>query len=217
MKQFQVLFLSVLFLAISSQVQAQLRTNYFFVGISAGATNYKGDLDDDFTLKFTRPGLGFIGGFKFHPHAEMRLTFSQGWMGASDKHGFSDVPRIRRNLSFRSPLTEMAVTVAYELFGNTRKFKFRSKWSPYVLGGVGVFYFRPQAKLGNEWYDLQSLGTEGQFLPNCPECPKPYKLVQISFPMGLGIRYKLTEKIDLWGEIGLRKTFTDYIDDVIIR
>jgi hypothetical protein len=38
--------------------------------------------------------------------------------------------------------------------------------------------------------------------------------VQVSIPFGVGIRYKLTEKIDLNVEIGLRKTFTDYIDDV---
>ena len=32
--------------------------------------------------------------------------------------------------------------------------------------------------------------------------------------MGLGIRVKITEKFDLNVEMGVRKTFTDYLDDV---
>ncbi len=213
MIKFRILLLTLLTFGVCIQLPAQLRINYFYCGVSAGATNYKGDLDDNITLKFTKPGLGFVGGLKFHPHMDLRLTFNQGWMKASDSKAFRDVPRIRRNLSFRSPITEMAVTVAYEFFGNTRKYKFRPQLSPYIIGGVAVFYFRPQGKLGNEWIDLQPLGTEGQFL-GTGEYPEPYKLVQVSIPMGLGIRYKLGKKIDLWAEVGLRKTFTDYIDDV---
>jgi hypothetical protein len=214
MKHLRILSVAVLFALTAQLLPAQLRINYFYAGISVGATNYKGDLDDNFTYKFTKPGLGFIGGYHFHPHMNLRLTFNQGWMRASDQLAFVDVPRTRRNLSFRSPVTEMAATVTYEFFGTTRKYKFRPKYTPYMLAGIGVFYFRPQAKLGNEWIDLQPLGTEGQFLPNCPTCPKPYRLVQVSIPMGLGVRYRLTERIDLWFEIGMRKTFTDYIDDV---
>jgi hypothetical protein len=207
-----------------STATAQLKTRYFYVGVGMGATNYKGDLDDNFALKFTKPGLGFIGGYKFHPHMSARLMLAQGWMKASDAKAARDIPRLRRNLSFRSPITEASLTFIYEFFANDRKFMYRPQFSPYIFGGVAVFAFNPQGKLGNEWYDLQPLGTEGQFMANCHQgqtylnvtgdCPQPYKLVQLSIPFGLGIRYKLTDKIDLNAELGLRKTFTDYIDDV---
>jgi Outer membrane protein beta-barrel domain len=207
-----------------STATAQLKTRYFYVGVGLGATNYKGDLDDNFALKFTKPGLGFIGGYKFHPHMSARLMLAQGWMKASDAKAARDIPRLRRNLSFRSPITEASLTFIYEFFANDRKFMYRPQYSPYIFGGVAVFAFNPQGKLGNEWYDLQPLGTEGQFMANCHQgqtylnvtgdCPQPYKLVQLSIPFGLGIRYKLTDKIDLNAELGLRKTFTDYIDDV---
>ena len=59
-----------------STATAQLRTRYFYVGVGVGATNYKGDLDDNFALKFTKPGLEFIGGYKFHPHMSVRLMFA---------------------------------------------------------------------------------------------------------------------------------------------
>lgn len=207
-----------------STATAQLRTRYFYVGVGVGATNYKGDLDDNFALKFTKPGLEFIGGYKFHPHMSVRLMFAQGWMKASDAKAARDIPRLRRNLSFRSPITEASAVFVYEFFANDRKFMYRPQFSPYIFGGVAVFAFNPQGKLGNDWYDLQPLGTEGQFMTNCHQgqtylnvtgdCPQPYKLVQLSIPFGLGVRYKLTDKIDLNAELGLRKTFTDYIDDV---
>lgn len=199
-----------------NDANAQLRSKYFYVGVSAGATNYKGDLDDNFALKFTKPGFGFQGGYKFHPHMSLRLGFTQGWMKASDAKAARDIPRRRRNLSFRSPITEGSLVLVYEFFANDRKYKYRPQYTPYLFAGVAAFAFNPQAKLGDEWYDLQPLGTEGQHLVDCgyPDCPKPYSLVQISFPFGAGIRYKLTDKIDLSLEIGLRKTTTDYLDDV---
>lgn len=214
MKSLKYLVAFVAFVFGMNELQAQLRNKYIQVGVSLGATNYKGDLDDNFALKFTRPGLGFIGAYKFHPHMAVRLTFNQGWMGASDEKAASDVPRIRRNLSFRSPITEAALTLQYEFFANNRKYTYRPNYTPYLFAGIGVFTFNPQAKLGDEWYDLQELGTEGQHLSTCADCPEPYSLVQISFPFGVGLRYKLTSKIDLSVEIGLRKTLTDYLDDV---
>ncbi len=215
MKLTKFLFVALLFVFVSGTVFSQLSTKYFYVGVSCGVTNYKGDLDDNFTLKFTKPGLGFIGGLRFHPHMTARLSFNQGWMKASDVLARDETdPRYRRNLSFRSPLTEAALTFTYEFFANNRKFRFRPQYTPYLFGGAAVFAFRPQAKLRGEWIDLQPLGTEGQFLPGCAECPEPYGLVQVSIPFGAGVRYKLTDKLDLWVELGLRKTFTDYLDDV---
>ena len=217
MKSFKYLLAIVALAFVFSDATAQLRTRYFYVGVSLGATNYKGDLDDNFTLKFTKPGLGFVGGYKFTPHMAARLTFNQGWMGASDARAARDIPRRRRNLSFRSPLSEVALTFVYEFFANNRKFQYRPTWTPYIFGGVSVFAFNPQGRLDDEWFDLQPLGTEGQNLgDNCgyPDCPDPYSLVNVAIPFGVGIRYRLTDKIDISAEVGLRKTFTDYLDDV---
>lgn len=215
MKLSRLLVVGLVLTLVTGVAYSQLSTKYFYIGASAGVTNYKGDLDDNFTLKFTKPGLGFIGGFRFHPHMTARLSFNQGWMKASDRLARDETdPRYRRNLSFRSPITEAAMTFSYEFFANNRKFRFRPQYTPYLFGGVAVFAFRPQAKLGGDWVDLQPLGTEGQFLPGCSTCPEPYGLVQVSIPFGAGVRYKLTDKLDLWVELGLRKTFTDYLDDV---
>ena len=43
---------------------------------------------------------------------------------------------------------------------------------------------------------------------------KPYKLTQMNIPIGGGIKYYASDRINFSMEVLYRKTFTDYIDDV---
>jgi len=92
---------------------------------------------------------------------------------------------------------------------------------PYGVIGLGLFHFNPQGSYRNQygdvsWVDLQPLHTEGQGFPEYPD-RKPYKLTQMNIPIGVGIKYFLSENLNLSFEIVHRKTFTDYIDDVSTR
>ncbi len=62
-------------------------------------------------------------------------------------------------------------------------------------------------------YYLQPLSTEGEGLPQYPG-QKPYNLTQFAIPFGGGIKFRVSENVVLAYEIGFRKTFTDYLDDV---
>jgi hypothetical protein len=123
--------------------------------------------------------------------------------------------RYERNLSFRSNITEfMAAVEIHPLF--FKKYDENSivpRYSPYLVGGVGFFSFNPQAKLLNNWVDLQPLRTEGQGFAEYAN-RKPYKLNQISIPVGLGIKYELSPMINLRAECVYRILSTDYLDDV---
>ncbi len=208
-------FLVISILLVNSrEVLSQFRNGYFSVGASVGATNYLGDLDDDFTFKFTRPGLGFHGAYRFNPFMTARLGFFQGWAEATDERS-NDVARNQRNLSFKTPITEVSAVLKFDFIPTDRSFYYRPNFTPYVFGGVAVFSFNPQAELNGEDIELQPLGTEGQFLPDPnDEFPDPYRLTQISIPLGVGVRFKLARNWDLEVETGFRKTFTDYLDDV---
>ena len=47
------------------------------------------------------------------------------------------------------------------------------------------------------------------------EVPKePYKTLGFAIPFGAGVKYALNDKWVVGVEFGLRKTFTDYLDDV---
>ncbi len=82
---------------------------------------------------------------------------------------------------------------------------------PYVFAGIGGLYFNPKAKYNDKWYALQKLGTEGQGIE---PGTKKYRRVTVCVPMGAGIKYKYNKRIAVGLEYGLRKTFTDYMDDV---
>jgi hypothetical protein len=63
---------------------------------------------------------------------------------------------------------------------------------------------------------LQPLGTEGQGLEG-GATKKKYKLTQVSIPFGVGAKANLSKNIGISFEWGMRKTFTDYLDDVSKR
>lgn len=214
MKMLKISLLLSLFALAAIDASAQFRYGYFKVGVSAGPTHYLGDLDDDLTFKFTRPGFGISGSYRFNPFMTARLGFYQGWMSATDEVS-NNGARNRRNLSFRSPITEGSFTVSFDFLPTDRQYNYRPLYTPYVFGGVALFQFNPQAQLNGQWYDLQPLGTEGQFLPDPNGVyPEPYRLTQFAIPLGAGVRFAIAKKFDLEIETGFRKTFTDYLDDV---
>ncbi|GAB4410345.1 MAG: hypothetical protein OHK0039_14650 [Bacteroidia bacterium] len=201
-------------LLLVQPVSAQFRYGYFKVGVSTGTTHYLGDLDDDLTFRFTKLGLGLDASYRLNPIMTARLGFFRGWAGAADSVSFNEI-RERRNLSFRTPITEFSAQMVFDFIATNRSYVYRPPFVPYVFGGVSIFSFNPQAQLNGRWYDLQPLGTEGQYLPNpLGIYPEPYKLTQISIPMGTGVRFAIGRKWDLEVETGFRKTFTDYLDDV---
>ena len=69
--------------------------------------------------------------------------------------------------------------------------------------------FNPQSQDGIE---LQPLGTEGQNAGF--DGRSPYNLWSVTIPFGFGFKWSVSEKVGLAFEWGMRKTFTDYLDDV---
>lgn len=123
--------------------------------------------------------------------------------------------RYSRNLSFRSNIFEMAFIAEihpryFKRFKNSEKIP---RFSPYLLGGIGFFAFNPQAKLDDIWVDLEPLSTEGQGFAEYPE-RKRYKLKQVNFPLGAGLKYKISPAFNFAAECVYRILNTDYLDDV---
>jgi hypothetical protein len=149
-------------------------------------------------------------GVNFEPvHAlNLSIEYIKGSISGVDSLSPQSYSQLR-NLHFQSIIDAINFTAAISLFNFREKFHI----TPYLLIGIGVFHFSPQAKLGNTWYDLQPLGTEGQYISD-GNYPEPYKLWQLNIPGGLGIHYKVTKAIGIKFEATYHKTFTDYLDDV---
>jgi len=206
----------VFVLCFSQNLWAQLREGYLRVGVSMGITNYQGDLSDDHlsTLLAARPGFGITGSYHFSSVLSARLSLFHGRIEGKDAN--SNRPgKVRRNLSFRSSITEVSGQLVFDFIPTDRSYEYRPKLTPYGFMGISVFTFNPQAQLNGQWIELQPLGTEGQYLPDPDNrYPDPYNLAQISIPLGFGLRYAVGRLWNIELESGVRKTWTDYLDDV---
>ncbi|HNP48165.1 MAG TPA: DUF6089 family protein [Bacteroidia bacterium] len=209
------ILLILIFLVSTVPVNAQEQRGVIGVGLSAGASNYAGELDDNFTLIFTRPGFGAHINFLFFSRLHVRLAAFHGRITASDSKGVNFSGNQYRNLSFYSDIDEGGIHILYTLQSRRKGFSKRNRIAPYLFAGFAYFQFNPKRNLNGKTIELQKVGTEGQYL-NGPY-PKPYSLKEFSIPFGLGFMLKLTDQFDVGGEIGFRKTFTDYLDDVSTR
>jgi hypothetical protein len=172
----------------------------------------------DLNWSVSRPSYSvFLTGL-FKEIFGLRIEFTSGKITSYDsllKSPERDLTqRYGRNLGFRSDITEIQLTsefypFSFKQFGENKI----SFWSPYLLAGIGYFWFNPQASLNGAWYDLKPLRLEGQGFAEY-STHKTYQLQQINIPVGFGIKYELSACINTRFEIIHRLLFTDYLDDV---
>ncbi|MFT3823488.1 MAG: DUF6089 family protein [Chitinophagaceae bacterium] len=184
--------------------QSRLHLNFF-----GGISNYEGDLQEKyFTMQQSNLAAGLGLQYDITNHLAVRLGFNYGKVEGNDKEATKEVLRAR-NLSFQTKIAEVNLLLEYSLFDIQER-----KATPYVFGGIAVFHYNPYAydTLGNKIY-LKPLSTEGQGLAQYPD-RKPYNLTQFALPFGVGVKLRITDRAILAYEIGFRKLFTDYLDDV---
>jgi hypothetical protein len=148
-----------------------------------------------------------------------QVTYLAGKDAIIATSGEHETYRKERNLDFKSTVLE--AYAAIELYPTMIFDKYSDydpRLKPYAFIGVGIFHFDPMGSLTSTggvttWYRLKPLRTEGQGMTQYPT-KKPYDLTQMNIPMGLGLKYQLSDRISIGTELLYRKTFTDYIDDV---
>lgn len=190
------------------------------LGELGGADQIGTDYIRDLEIKLTRPGLHFGMKYRTTQLTAIRFSVTAGMLRGDDKTT-AETFRRARNLNFRSPLVEAALT--YEVMflkeRNGHRYSLRGvrgikrlELYPYLFFGVGGFWFNPQGQdLQGNWHGLRELKTEGQgTIPT----RKEYSPFQVSIPVGLGFRYAVDRRWLVGVEFGIRKTFTDYLDDV---
>jgi hypothetical protein len=172
----------------------------------------------DLNWSVSRPSYSvFLTGL-FKEIFGFRIEFGSGKISSYDsllKNPQVDLTqRYGRNLGFRSSITEIQFTSEFYPLSFKQSIEGKTSfWSPYILAGIGYFWFNPQASLNGIWYDLKPLHLEGQGFPEYPK-HKTYQLQQINIPIGFGIKYELSASLNTRLEIIHRLLFTDYLDDV---
>ena len=181
----------------------------FHVGLFTAMSAYQGDLTEKiFPKKVTNGAIGVSLNYEVMPRFMLRGGFTYSIVGGADRFSSDDSLRAR-NLAFETKITEFSAIGEYYFFDLNEQ-----KFSPYIFAGLAIFHFNPYDYNGStEKIFLKPLSTEGEGLAGYPD-RKPYALTQPAIPFGGGVKYAFTDRIRLGLELGLRKLFTDYLDDV---
>lgn len=190
----------LLSLCLSSVSFSQVR-----LGTYAGIANYAGDLVKT-PYASSRAALGLSLNFPVGNRLSIRAGLTFAKVAGADSLSSTVVDRAR-NLNFQSPLTELCLAAEYNLFNLDN-----IRWTPYAFAGVAAFQFNPFTYSGQRKIYLRPLGTEGQGIATYNR--QPYSLTGFAIPVGGGLKFALSDNVNLGIEAGLRKTFTDYLDDV---
>ncbi|MCU0420815.1 MAG: hypothetical protein MUC38_14270 [Cyclobacteriaceae bacterium] len=204
-----ILLVFIAFLLIDTAALAQsfysVRRDRKLIGqLGFGTATYLGELSNERDYFDTRPSINLGAQIFLGRRVSVRSELTWYNLKGSDAQADPESGRRSRNLSFQSNNYELNVTGAISLFPNGVRFYQRSSFNIYGFAGVGVTYINPKTIYQGEKIALQPLQTEGV----------SYARVQPVIPYGLGIRIKQGPFFNLAIEGGLRKLFTDYLDDV---
>jgi hypothetical protein len=179
------------------------------VGVFVGVSSYEGDvhcLEEENLNIFTEAnatfGVSFYKNFSKQLSGGVNLFFAK--LSGTDKAFTSNKGHQQRGFSFTNNITEIALRLNYAPFGN-------KDWvvSPYIYGGAGL-------ALGSSDTDYNRNAQPDDKIRQIDTDIKNASSSSFALPVGLGLTYRLNEKIYLNMEAGLRFGLNDYMDGVSV-
>ncbi len=194
------------------------------LGLGLGSSQYFGDIHT-FNNRFaytstTRWNANISFTRHLSPYYSLRVTATYARIMADDYLstqnkvvGFSNKfdNQFLRNSHFRNDLKELSFVSLINLkngFYSGRN-ENRTTLMPYIIAGLGVYHHAPQARGVYDATNSKLAAWEPLNTTN------DIKALNLSIPLGFGVRKKINSKIDISAEICYRVTFTDQLDDII--
>jgi hypothetical protein len=207
------ILLVIIFVPLLVYSQRQNTFSKSELGVFSGASYYIGDLNTLEHFKNSHVAIGLIAKYNINPRFALRGLFASTQVSADDVLSSSENQGVytNRNLSFSSTITELGAGVEFNYF----PFQLGNKTyrgSGYLFAEVAYFQMNPTTMYHGESIELRTLGTEGQGTLLSSE--NYYSKNQVSLPFGIGFKYPFGTIFCIGMEYGVRKTFTDYLDDV---
>lgn len=182
------LIITALLLTAASLGSAGQSTPYKFdIGAGLGMSGYIGEANRSSLMKHP----GFVGELSFRYLPDVRWAF-RGTLSLLTLSGSTaDMDDVLpstgpESYDFKSTVYDLGGRVEFNFFsyGIGETYKRLRRWSPYLTLGVGV--------------SLSSSGGETSVAP--------------SLPMGLGVKFKVSPRVNLAAEFTMTKVFGDKVD-----
>ena len=192
--------------------QAQLNILKYEIGVGAGIFVYQGDLTPSRlgSYKTLKPACSVSLTKIISPMFSLRSSISLGALKGDDSKYDEPAYRKQRNLKFSSPIVEISELLVADLLKNNSPKRYFG-FSPFVFTGIGFSFLnikRDYSGFNEEYFAGETRTIEGLNADAKHTLPKLIPVI----PMGIGIKYSITEKISINAETTYRLTFTDYID-----
>lgn len=205
-----VISIGLFFLSFLVNAQTENFKSRSSLGFSVGGSYYIGDLNRYNHFKNTNLSGGILYRYYLNSRLELRGNIMYGHINASDSESDQNLYR-NRNLSFQSDIWEFASGIEFSYL-NYKLGDMKYAYTPYMFIEMGIARINPKAEYNGSLIELQPLGTEGQ--GSSLNAKNPYNLTQIVIPFGVGFKFNVNKKMAISIEYSLRKTFSDYLDDV---
>lgn len=203
----------LVFLPLSLFAQRGYNPGYWSLNITASSSSFLSDLGgkdaigtNDFSdLDLTRTRYALGAGFMYHTGA-FGVEFGSFYTKLAADDRLTAAKRGRRLLNVQTDVVE-----TYMKFQLTFPERTPILGNFYFNVGGGFIYYQPKAEYNGVVYKLRPLGTEGQnYMANRTQ----YSTFAPVIPFGVGRQFVFQNGHSLAIDLSMRKSFTDYLDDV---
>lgn len=208
-----VLFVFIVFIGniiFAQPVESIILKNMF--GFSIGGNEYFGDLNPQRSFKNVTPTFQLFYQINLSNKFSIKYNFDYHFIEYADSYNEqNNIDLKARNLSFKNDVVGLSAQVIYH-FVSFNPLSKLNKFTSYFGLGVGIIYTNPYSMNdNNNVIYLRPLITERL---NKTDNSPTYNQFAFIAPFSLGIKYKISRKIDLFSELNYTLAFTDYLDDV---
>lgn len=184
------LLLMLMVLLPAARMSAQDDLQYRMeIGAGVGTVSYEGDFNGN-VLKNMQPMFSALWRYNFDPYKDLRLSATYGKLKGSSKDVDTYYPDYAtEEYSFNRNLLDVSLVFEYNFwpYGTGRDYRGAKRLTPYIYGGIGA----TSASGG---------GSKSVFTANVP--------------IGLGVKYKLNERMNLGLDWGIHFSLSDELDGV---
>jgi Domain of unknown function (DUF6089) len=206
----EILCVIVILARINFTTEAQSNIPKFQFGISAGAFIYQGDLTPSAlgSYKTLRPAINLFASKFLSSSFALRGNLAFGGLRGNDAVYDHPEYRQQRNFNFRSPVIEASALAEWNVLG--RNYASRG-FSPYVFAGGGISFLRIRRDYSN--LNAEYFGTTSELITGLnTDVQRSPPRVLVVLPVGVGVRYYLSDKIGISAETSYRVMSNDYLD-----